>query len=90
MYIFETEPYVTFIRATVGASRKTSGTKHQTERRVTIAVQQDNPASDGRIAAALCLGCPAGQSMTCCHVSAVLHHAIDLLGMRSSTSFRCR
>ena len=84
------DPCSYFIRATVGASQKTSGSKGQTERRVTIAIVQSGPISDGTISAAICIGCPAGQSMTCCHVSAVLHAVINLIGTRSSTSFCCR
>ena len=75
---------------TSGSPQKTSGSKLQTQRQVSIAFQAASSTVDGKVSAAACVGCPAGLSMTCCHVSAVLHHVTDVLGQRSPTSALCR
>ena len=86
MFILTDEMIV--LRGIVGASQKTSGTKQQTQRQVTI-VCRASGSQGCRVVAAAC-SCPAGNSMTCAHVSAILHQVIDLLGMRSPTSKVCR
>ena len=65
------------VKATVGASQKTSGNKSETQRAVIVVFD-----TDGKLRGCDCSDCPAGLSMTCCHVAAVLHSIINTLGLR--------
>jgi hypothetical protein len=76
------------VRATVGASQKTSGKKSDTQRSVCLLF-----STDGRLQGSDCADCPAGLSMTCCHVAAVLHYIANTLALRqeaSPTSVLCK
>ena len=77
------------MKATVGASQKTSGKKSETQRSVVVVF-----ADDGSLQGCDCADCPAGLSMTCCHVAAILHYIANTLGLRqqsrSPTSVLCQ
>jgi hypothetical protein len=58
-----------------------SGSKAETQRPVIVCIDQL-----GFVKAAICNSCPAGQSMTCCHVTPTVHHIIHTLDAQPAST----